>query len=175
MKQNQNTSRLKRMIQFINRNKMLLVILTALILIGVIWIWKSNQINLIKDSYRDQYTNRQLEELKLLARPYVWAVRKEMLNKNYQQIELYAAEMIRYKGFESILVSDADGIVVSATNKKYEGQSIQLFVDSTHTAPDSTTVFRLNDSLAMVSSPIMGFNSRLGTLILNRKVYRIKY
>ncbi len=175
MAQDQNTGELKRISFFVVKNKMFLIVLTALILIGILWLWKDSQIKHIKDNSHDQYSNRQLEELKLLTRPYVWAVRREMLNKNYQQIELYAAEMIRYKGFESIMVSDADDVVISATNKKFEGQNIRLLVDTTFTAPDSTTVNRVNDSLAIVSSPIMGFNSRLGTLILNRKIYRIKY
>ncbi|NJO24530.1 MAG: hypothetical protein HC867_00260 [Bacteroidia bacterium] len=66
--------------------------------------------------------------------------------------------------FQSIMVSDADGLIISSTEKKSEGQNISSFVSTTFLAADSATINKLNDSVVVINSPIMGFNSRLGTL-----------
>ncbi|WP_316822602.1 hypothetical protein [Pedobacter gandavensis] len=175
MAQQLNPRKFKRTIAFLAKYKLALVILIALLINGIIWLWNDLHFKTVKDRANKQYSQQQFEEFKLLARPYVWAIRGEMLNKNHQQIDLYGAEMIRQKGFESIMVSDADGFIISATDKKVEGKYIFTLIDSVLLAKDSTTVNRLNDSLAVINSPIMGFNSRLGTLTLFRKIYRFKY
>lgn len=169
------TPKYKSFGDFIAKNKMLTAFLIALIAIAVIWFWKNYQIEKIKDASQKQYAEKQYEALKLLAKPYVWAVRKEMLTKNYQQINLYAADMIHEKNFQSIMVSDADGLIISSTEKKSEGQNIKSFVNPDYLSADSATINKINDSVVVINSPIMGFNNRLGTLTIYKKMVAIKY
>lgn len=166
---------LKNMGNFIYKYKILLVLLIAFIAIAVIWLLKNREIRQTKEIAQKQYINRQHEELKLLVKPYVWAIRKEMLTKNYQQVNLYGADMIHEKHIQSIMVADKNGIIISATDKKSEGKNIYALVDKASLKVDSTNIYKLNDSVIVVSSPVMGFNNRLGTLTIYKKIDTITY
>lgn len=159
----------------IRNNKIATIFLISLLVILIIWFWKNHQIDNIKESSQKQFAEKQSEALKLFSKPYVWAVRKEMLTKNYQQINLYASDMIHEKGFQSIMVSDAEGIVISSTEKKSEGQQINTIVKPEYLSADSSTINNINDSIMILNSPIMGFNSRLGVLTIYKKIQKINF
>ena len=104
--------------------------------------------------------------LKLLAKPYVWAIRTEMMKGNINQVNLYANDMVKQRNFQSIVVTNDKGVIVSSTDKKLEGKDISALDPQVNVNADSTVVTQTNDSELVMSSPIMGFNSRLGTLMI---------
>lgn len=159
------------------RNKTIgIIVLVALVLLGALWTWKAVEISGVKkDAQRENDRLRATavnminetkeEQLRLLVKPFVWAVRSEMLRGNMEQVNLYLSELVREKHFKQIEIADPRGIIIATTNKKNEGQPL---ADPTHVlAADSTAVQVLPDSSWLVSSPIMGFNNRLGTLLVN--------
>ncbi len=169
-----------------NRRILLITILIGLSLAAAIWILKEVQMNNIKkDDERDrqslhdkvakQIIDSKKENLKVLAKPYVWAVRSEMLKGNISQVNLYANEMVKEGNFESVMVADGQGIIISSTNKKDEGLQFSTISNSAYLSSDSTMVNSRNDSILVMSSPIMGFNNRLGTLIITYALPRIEY
>jgi len=160
------------------KNKILLASGVVIVLFATLWIWKSLEIkNLKKDHIsreallRQQATDllKQADSryLKLLAKPYVWAIRTEIMKGNIEAVNLYANDMVKEKDFQTITVADEKGIVVSSTNKKLEGQPYASTINAAPLISDSTVVSQRDNGTINVISPVMGFNKRIGTLIFN--------
>lgn len=158
-----------------------IIIGIALILIAGIWIWKSVEMTQVKKvAERERQAlkveaTRQIvlsheEHLKLLAKPFVWAVRSEMMQGNISQVNLYMNDMVKEKNFQSIAVINSKGIVILSTNKKDEGKSFSTIGKDTWLSGNNTAVENVNDSLLIMTSPIMGFNNRLGTLFIEYSI-----
>lgn len=165
-------------------NKILIItsVVAAGLFIGI-WIWKSVQISnirkqsatemqLLKDEVAKQILRSDELHLKSIAKPLVWAVRSEMLKNNISQVSLYANEMVKEKNFQKVAVTNDKGLVILSTNKKEEGKEFISTGKVSYLSSDTTTVGNINDSLLIMSSPIMGFNNRLGTLIVTYSLQR---
>jgi len=157
--------------------KILITIGVALILIISTWVWKSIEINsikakaesvqlIIKKQAASQMIQSHEVHLKLLAKPYVWAVRGEMMRDNIDQVNLFANDMIKENKFQLIAVANDKGIIVSSTNKKDEGRAFSTIGREKGLTDNNTTVENVNDTILIMTSPIMGFNNRLGTLLI---------
>ena len=163
-------------------NKSLLIsIIVAVVLISVIWIWKNTVIgNINRAGEKDRQTLKeqailkivqsQEQQLKVLAKAYVWAARTEMMRGNINQINLFASDMIKEKNFQIISIANDKGVIISSTNKKEEGLPISTIGKAEDLISDSTKINNTGDSILMMTSPIMGFNSRLGTLLIKYSV-----
>lgn len=163
-------------------NKSLLITaVVAIAIIAGILIWKAIQIKNIRNeeqAKREQLRSEAVqavmqshnEHLRLLARPYVWAIRQEMMRGNTNQLHVYANEMIRERNFRNIVIANEKGVIISSTNKRFEGQGFAAVGNSSYLSSDSTIVENINDSVIVMSSPVMGFNNRLGTLMITYAV-----
>ncbi|MEP7111543.1 MAG: hypothetical protein ABI760_26345 [Ferruginibacter sp.] len=171
------TERLRHLFSTDAPKQIALVVVAGLVLLSVLWIWKSIEIRniLIKDAAERQQIKKEAiiqiqqshkNHLKLLARPFVWAVRNEMLSGKLTQVNLYANDMIREQNVQKITVTDGNGLVVLSTNKKEQGKEFAAIGDPVYMLANTTMVNSINDSTMVMSSPIMAFNSRLGTLII---------
>lgn len=167
--------------QALGNKKILITIGIAMLLLLTIWIWKNTEIKNIKSKAASDYQSlKELaikgiisskeEQLKLLAKPYVWAVRTEMMKGNINQVNLYALDLIKEKDLLRIAIANDSGIIVSSTDKKDEGKSFTLIGKAAILTNDNTFVENAGDSVLTVVSPIMGFNSRLGTLFIKYAV-----
>lgn len=164
-----------------DNKKIVITIGLALVLLIGLWVWKSIEIKNIKGKAESDYqalkvqatnaivTSRE-EQLKLLAKTYVWAVRTEMMKGNINQINLYALDMIKEKNMMLIAVANDSGMIVSSTNKKDEGNPFTSIGESTALNNNDTVVENNGDSVLIVTSPVMGFNKRLGTLFIKYAV-----
>ena len=160
------------------KNKILVASAIVIVLFASLWIWKAVEIsNLKKENEKKESLLRQKATellsrsdsryLKLLAKPYVWAIRTEMMKGNIEAVNLYANDMVKEKSFQTITVVDDKGMVISSTNKKLEGKSYASVGNASYLSNDSTVVNKIDDPALEVSSPVMGFNKRIGTLIFN--------
>ena len=68
------------------------------------------------------------------------------------------------------MLVDTKNIIVSSTNKKYEGKDYLTVGTAYYLNIDSAVVNKVNDSLLVLASPVMSFNSKLGTLIFTYAV-----
>lgn len=159
------------------RNRLLVIAGGVVLLFAGLWIWKAIEISNLKEQAEQeqaqtrQQASLQLQQanhhyLKLIAKPYVWAVRTEMMKGNLDAVNLYANDMVKEKNFQSIMVVDEKGTIVSSTDKKLEGKAYASVGKTAHTSTDSTLVEPVNENVLAVVSPVMGFNQRIGTLIL---------
>jgi hypothetical protein len=147
-----------------------------LLLIGI-WVWKSIEINQInkqaeknqvdlKHEASAQLMQTHKSHLILLAKPFVWALRTELLNKNLNQANLYLNDMVKEKGMLRIIIADPKGKIIASTNKKDEGQPFTSIENHARLTADETIVEQGKDSTLVLTSPVMGFNNRLGTLLI---------
>jgi hypothetical protein len=167
------------------RNKVLITVLVIIALFAALWIWKAIEINNIKkfSAEREEALKQRadtalrlvnIKYLKLVAKPYVWAIRTEIMRGNIDAVNLYANDMVKEKNFQSITVVDDKGIIVSSTDKKLEGKNFSSIGKGAYLTTDSTIVDRINEYNLVVSSPVMGFNKRIGTLIFNYATEKVE-
>ena len=160
-----------------------IIVIAGLVLLAGIWIWKSIQINNIREQAatekqdiqeqaKNQIRNTHEMHLKSLTKPFVWAVRTEMLQNNISQVNLYANDMVKEKNFQKIVIVNDKGTVILSTNKKEEGKEFGSIGNAAYLSSNNTNVDNINDSILVVSSPIMGFNNKLGTLMITYAVQR---
>ncbi|MEO6327808.1 MAG: hypothetical protein ABIO55_02700 [Ginsengibacter sp.] len=161
-----------------SKNKILVAGGVIIVFFAALWIWKAIEIknlkleNEKKETLLRQKANELLSQsdykyLKLLAKPYVWAIRTEMMKGNLDAVNLYANDMVKEKSFQTISVVDDKGMVISSTNKKLEGKAYASVGNAAYLSNDSTLVNKIDAATLEVSSPVMGFNKRIGTLIFD--------
>ena len=167
---------------FVKTNKNLLItIIVALVLLSVIWIWKIVEIGNVKKAVEKdrqalkaqaiiKIVQSNEQQLKALAKAYVWAVRTEMRQGNINEVNLFGSDMIKEKNFQVIAIANDKGIIVSSTNKKQEGQSFSTIGKEEALTSNDTNINNAGDSILVMTSPIMGFNNRLGTLFIKYAV-----
>lgn len=180
-KQMDNTTKSEARTVTLTRKQLLIGAGVVIVLFGALMIWKSLQVSSLKKEQAEKetalkqefstiYAQQGAEYLKRLAKPYVWALRTEMLQGNNNQVNLYNNDMVKEKGMISVMVADTKGVVISSTDKKFEGKNLSSLQQGDYLSADSTVVTKVADSLLVMASPIMSFNSKLGTLVVNYAV-----
>jgi len=168
------------------RKTFYIVILVAIILLVALWIWKSIETSNIRKNAATEQDHLKTEaqgyivetheqHLRLLAKPFVWAVRSQMLEGNMSQVNLYMNEMVKEKNFQRISLVDGQGKIISSTNKKDEGQAFASIGNEADLQNDETNVQVLQDSIIHLTSPVMGFNNRLGTLVISYSIPKTEF
>jgi sensor histidine kinase regulating citrate/malate metabolism len=164
----------------------LIAVVIVLLLLAGIFIWKEMQ---IRDLKKQQATERQqyqdaatrtvmqahMDHLRLLVKPYVWAIRAEMMMGNQGQLNLYANDLVQEKNFQHIIVANEQGIVISSTNKKFEGQPFASVGKPAYLSSNTTIVEKMGAQTIVATSPVMGFNTRLGTLLIAYNVPKTNF
>lgn len=161
--------------------QLLIAGLVVLLVMAGLFIWRLLQVNrlekegaeseaALKAQARTQLLENSKRQLKLLAKPYTWAVRTAMLQSNLAQVNEYANDIVKEKNVVSVMVVDTKNTVLSSTNKKYEGKGYLSFGTPYYLTVDSATVHQVNDSLLVLASPVMSFNDKLGTIIFSYAV-----
>jgi hypothetical protein len=160
----------------ITKRRVLVTASVIVFLFIALWVWKAVQIENIKASRNHEEARlrdscimvlRQSEmaSLKLVAKPYVRLVREKMMNDKMDQINLYNNELARQKNILEVMVVDSKGIVASTSNKRNKGRGFVTMSSPYYLQTDSTVVQKTSDSTFIMASPVMGFDSRLGTVL----------
>jgi hypothetical protein len=183
-----SSSPVKKTGNFANNRRRLIWISIAIMVtaVAILWIGKQIQIgNLRSESEKEHeriesearraVINSHEQHLRLLAKPFTWAVRTEMINNNLSQVNQYTNDMIKEKNISSIMIIDAAGKIITSTNKKWEGKDFAIVGKRLQLQSDTTIIENIKDSILVMSSPVMGFNSRLGTIVLNYNLPKIEF
>lgn len=156
------------------------ILITAaifLVLLGGVWIWKSMEIRSVNrkaDEYRElvkeqatrQVIQAQEGQLKSMAKPLVWALRTEMMKGNLDKVNVYIDDLIKEKNIQSITITNPKGKIISSSDRKMVGKPFVSPWESTEKIGNETRVKQVDENTLIVASPIMGFNSQLGTVFL---------
>ena len=103
------------------------------------------------------------------AMAHLDGVRAEVLKDNLQQVDDYFRQFIRERGVQSIVYVDKAGRVAVATDRKLEGQAASGFVAAGLLDATEPTFEETPPSLRL-AIPVMGFDARVGVLILDYNI-----
>jgi hypothetical protein len=96
-----------------------------------------------------------------------WAVRGEMIRNNLDQIDQFFNEIIKLPNTERVLLADSTGKVSVSTDRRYLGVELSTLVPVEATLPDAVTVRAGPNETKLLVIPVMGLNSRLGTVVVS--------
>jgi hypothetical protein len=132
--------------------------------------WKDHQITQVKEQYTQKANaviNQNSEEmLRNFCKPLSWTVRAELMRNNNEQIMLFINDLVKSKNIRMVSFIDQKGSIGISTDKNFEGKSASVLFQPNQFTSDSFLVVKKSEKLWEVSTPIMGFDKRLGTIIL---------
>jgi hypothetical protein len=105
------------------------------------------------------------EMLRLSAVPLSWAIRSEMMRDNLAQIDDYMQRFVKEPNINRIALVVDDRIQV-ATDKKLEEQEAGQVFPMEALDVDSAAVVDDGSGEIFLAVPVVGFDERLGTLIV---------
>ncbi|WP_162052938.1 PDC sensor domain-containing protein [Pontibacter pamirensis] len=177
--ENKFVEQLKKPVVFVS-------LILLLLLLGL-YLYKESQLNDVREQAameREQAAmeraavieraNQQISEnnrylLETLMKPFSWALRTALLSGNTEQVDQYLFQFVQEDRFALLVVADADGTIISSTDQNFTGAAFSDHFNPEYLAIDSTVVDDSNQERVVVVSPLMGLNSKVGTLLA---VYR---
>ena len=163
----------KRASNFIKKNPVLLNVLLAFVAVTAVYIWKdvqkNSQIALVEKKALEKLDQNNREMLTALSKPLIWSIRAEMLKGNLEQVNIYVKDIVKEKNFQVLQIIDPDGKVILSTNKKVEGKNANILYDSTMLSADAIKIYHTDNNLLIMSAPIMGYDKKLGVLVIEYK------
>lgn len=164
----------KSFLDKISRQILLITIAVLGILLAFTWLTKVNQnsnntekITELQQIYKTSIDSLNLNGKSETVRVFSWAVRAEVLDGNYEEVNLLLNEFVKFNNVEKLmLVEPETRIIKLSTDKKLEGEllmdkryrSLVETISSTQTISDSTHL--------SIMSPIMNLDKRAGILIV---------
>ncbi len=163
----------KKFARFVKNNPVLTTAIIGLLAIIVVYFWQelqnNKQLRKVKKMASEQLVQSNNEMLIVLSKPLIWSIRSEMLRGNLEQVNIYVKDIVKEKNFQIVQVTDPSGKIILSTNKKLEGKNASLSYDSTLLNANAIKIKNTGDSLLVMSAPIMGYDKKLGVLIIEYK------
>jgi hypothetical protein len=107
------------------------------------------------------------QSLQTFAIPLAWAVRRELMADNLDQVDQYVSELVKQTGFEQVVVAKADGVVAVASDRKNLGIRFDSLYPVRYLTTEQIDVEETTPGRWQVFIPIMGLNARLGTVAID--------
>lgn len=105
------------------------------------------------------------QQLALMMKPLVWAVRAELTRGNQEQIDQYFKQLVKSDKIQEVTLLDKTGKIILSSNKKNEGNNLDTDYANEVIKIEASTIITETDVLA-IASPVMGLDDRLGTLLV---------
>lgn len=155
---------------------MYIVVVVVAAAVGI-YLWKLISENNLRRNMENQrivlteraqliLENKTHDLLNLMTVPFVWAVRKEMIRENYDQINEYLTQFVKNREIKNIVVVDTNGIIAVATDKKQEGKSFSMYYQQEYLGHTEINIVDDSEGNIQIVAPIMGLNRRIGTLLI---------
>jgi hypothetical protein len=96
-----------------------------------------------------------------------WAVRGEMIRNNLDQVDQFFGEIVKLPHTERVLLADASGTVRVSTDRRHLGAALTTLVPVEATLADKVEVRVQAEGPKLLVIPVMGLNSRLGTVVVS--------
>jgi hypothetical protein len=94
-----------------------------------------------------------------------WAIRAELVRDDLRDVEEYMLHVAKRPRVIRAVVARRDGVVIAATDKKLKSQRLDRVVGGLPPESSDTQSERPDDRTLRLVVPIMGLESRLGTLV----------
>ena len=164
--------------QHLKRNVLFYILILGL---GVFSLYQYFNYNVTLSKYQDAwegqrqevsfYTKQAMDSssigaLKFATKSLVWAVRAEMLSQNHEQVNRYISDLEKEARVKRVLICDTSAVIKHASKKQLVGQSFNSLYDQDYLQQKDITVEMGEAGSMYLVAPIMGLNSRIGTLFL---------
>jgi len=155
-----------------------IIIIILLVAGAVVYFYQNYQLNHLRKELTAQadsaIVNQNNALLKISAKPLIWAIRAEMLRNNLDEINVFNTDLVKEKNVTQITLMNADGKIINSTDKKIEGSMAKIAGYDKYLQTDSVQVFSLNDSISRLVAPVMGYQSKLGVVVLDYKILKFE-
>lgn len=110
---------------------------------------------------------RETRELQLLfGHALAWAVRSAMLRNNFDEIDLYFADLVRNPRVTLVLLADTEGKILRASDKKYVDTRFSDHFPAELLKGADVSVHPDDGTRRRLALPIQGLTARVGTVML---------
>lgn len=99
--------------------------------------------------------------------PLAWAVRREMMGGNLDQVDQYVTDLVKLDGFEGVTVAKADGSIVVASDRRHLGAVFGSLYAERYLTAEQITAEETAPGQWLLVVPVMGLNARLGTVAID--------
>ncbi len=106
------------------------------------------------------------EAIELAAVTTEWAVRAELVRDDVEDVQEYMQRLVKRPRIRRALVAKADGTVVGSGERSQRGQAIANLVPGLPAELSSLQKVPVANDGTLFVLPVMGLESRLGTLVL---------
>lgn len=107
------------------------------------------------------------QSLDLFGVPLAWAIRREMMAGNLDQVDQYVSDLVKLKGVERVTVAKADGSVVVASDRGDLGASFGSLYAERYLSAEQIVTEETAPGQWLLVVPVMGLNARLGTVAID--------
>ena len=118
----------------------------------------------MEQQLRAEFADQASELIKMLGTPLGWAIRTEAIQEDYAQIEEYLVQLVKEPDIRRLVYVLNDGTIKVTTDKKLQGEPATQFFGELWSG-DQVAIAAGEKELQLIV-PIMGYNSRLGSLIV---------
>ena len=98
-----------------------------------------------------------------------WAVRGEMIRNNLDQVDQFFTEIVRLPNTERAVLAGTDGKILVSTDRRHVGADAAALVGAEALQQGQVSVRAAQDGARDLVIPVMGLNSRLGTVIVTSR------
>ncbi len=144
----------------------LTVVVVALVVAIAMFAWMQFALSAQRRAAGQHITERTATMLRLSAVPLGWAVRAQMLAGNRGEVESYLRRFVQEPGVSRVVFVNPEGTIEMTTDPKLERQAASSAFPGLDISANQVTV-KGGAMEAVVSVPIMGYDNRLGTLIVS--------
>lgn len=113
-----------------------------------------------------QHATTVKRSLNLLGVPLAWAIRREMLAGNLDQVDQYVSELVKLEGVHEVVVANADGVIAVASDRRHAGAAFTGLYPERYLRADEIVVDEVAAGQWLLVAPLMGLSARLGTVVL---------
>ncbi len=106
------------------------------------------------------------QSLNLFGVPLAWAVRREMMAGNLDQVDQYVIDLVKLDGIQGVTVAQADGSIAVASDRRHLGTAFGSLYAERHLTAEQITAEERAPGQWLLVVPVMGLNARLGTVAI---------
>lgn len=114
-----------------------------------------------------QLDDRRAEEaLRLFSIPFAWAVRRELMVGNLNQVDQYFGQLVQIRGFKSAVLAKPDGKVIVASDRKKLAETFSSLYPGVDLNSNEIKLEKAGNEIFRAIIPILGLNKHLGMVVL---------
>lgn len=105
------------------------------------------------------------QQLELMMKTFVWAVRSEMIRGNIEQTGQYFNQLVQDELVQEVILVNPEGVILLSSKQEEEGQKLKADYAPLLNEINEVTVLNSAEK-EVIAAPVMSIDSRIGTLVV---------